>query len=235
MPEKAGQVDNLVTSSGQYGDWTQYFSGVDLTLNVRPSRGITFSGGVSTGETAADNCEVRDRLPELSTATTGTSAFGAGLAGSAVSPGAPYCRVAYGMLTQFRGFSTFMVPGIRILVSAAFQSKPGPLLAANYAVPNAVIAPRLGRDLSGNLPNMVVNLVEPGTLYGDRINQLDLRVARTFRTGRARTTVGLEAYNALNSSVVLTYSNTYAPQGPWLQPLSMMTPRFLKLTGEIDF
>ena len=235
VPEKAGQVDNLVTSSSRYGAWTQYFSGVDLTLNVRPSRGVTFSGGISTGETVADSCAVREKLPELSTAATGSSAFGAGLAGSAVGPGAPYCRVAFGLLTQFRAFSTFTVPGVDVLLSAAFQSKPGSGLAANYAVPNAVIAPRLGRDLSANIPNMVVNLVEPGTMYGDRINQLDLRVARRFRTGRSRTSVGVEVYNALNSSAVLSYTNTYVPGGAWPQPLSTLSPRFLKLVGEIDF
>ena len=88
---------------------------------------------------------------------------------------------------------------------------------------------------ANNAANMTVNLVKPGTLYGDRINQLDLRVARTFRMGRVRTTVGLEVYNALNSSAVLSYNNTYVPQGPWLQPLAILSPRFLKFTGEIDF
>ena len=34
---------------------------------------------MSTGQTVADNCDVRAHLPELATTTTGTSAFGAGL------------------------------------------------------------------------------------------------------------------------------------------------------------
>jgi len=235
LPEKAGQVDNLVMTASRHGAWTQSFDGVDLTFNVRAPGGVTFSGGITTGETVTDNCDVRESVPELSTTATGSSAFGAGLGGSVVGPGAPYCRVAFGLLTQFRGFTTFTVPRVELLVSAVFQSKPGPLLAANYAVPNAVIAARLGRNLSANAANMVVNLVEPGTMYGDRINQFDLRIGRQFRTGDARTTIGLEVYNALNSSAVLAYNNTYVPQGPWLQPLSIMTPRYLKLTGQIDF
>ena len=52
------------------------------------------------------------------------------------------------------------------------------MLAANYAAPNAAVAPSLGRNLSGNAPNVTVNLVAPGTMYGDRINQLDLRVGQ---------------------------------------------------------
>ncbi len=39
----------------------------------------------------------------------------------------------------------------------------------------------------------------------------------------------------LNSSAVLTYNNTFVPDGPWLQPLTILTPRFLKFTAEIDF
>ena len=53
-----------------------------------------------------------------------------------------------------------------------------------------------------------MNLVEPGALYGDRVNQLDFRVAKILRFGRYRTQVGLDLYNALNSSAVQTYNQT---------------------------
>jgi hypothetical protein len=235
VPESAGQVDNFVANSSAYGPWTQYFTGVDLTVNIRAWKGVTVAGGTSTGQTVADNCGVRENLPELSTNSTGTSGFGAGLSGSVVNPGNPYCHVAYGILTQLRGFSTYVVPRLDLMVSATFQSKPGPMLAANYAAPDAIIAPRLGRNLSANAPNMTVNLVKPGTMHGARINQLDLRVARTFKTGPARTTLGIDVYNALNSGTVLTYNNTFVPGGRWLQPLTILSPRFLKLTGEIAF
>ena len=58
------------------------------------------------------------------------------------------------------------------------RSDQGDTLAANWAVPNAVIAPSLGRNLSNNAPTATVNLIEPGTLYGDRVNEIDLRVAK---------------------------------------------------------
>jgi hypothetical protein len=235
VPEKAGQVDNLVADSSNFGAWTQYFNGVDVTLNVRAWKGATFAGGTSTGQTVADNCRVRANLPELSTSVVGTSAFGPGLSSAVVNPGNPYCHVAFGVLTQLRGFATYVVPKVAVMVSAIFQSKPGPMLAANYAAPNAIVAPRLGRSLSGNAANMTVNLVKPGTMYGTRINQLDLRVARTFKTGPARTSLGIDVYNALNAGTVLIYNHTFVPGGPWLQPLTNLSPRLLKLTGEIAF
>jgi hypothetical protein len=83
VPEKAGQVSNLVADSAGYGRWEQRFDGIDFAVNVRAGR-FTLAGGTSTGQTVADNCEIRANLPELSTATAGTSAFGAGLANSVV-------------------------------------------------------------------------------------------------------------------------------------------------------
>jgi hypothetical protein len=83
--------------------------------------------------------------------------------------------------------------------------------------------------------NVTVNLIEPGTLYGDRVNQLDFRLAKILRFGRTRTTAGVDLYNVLNSSTVLTYNNTFVPGGPWLQPNSILTPRLVRITAEFTF
>jgi hypothetical protein len=235
VPERAGQVDNLVTDSTRYGKWSHYFNGLDVTINARVGRDLTLAGGMSTGQTVADNCDVRAHLPELATTTTGTSAFGGGLTGSAVTTLSPYCHVAYGVATQVRGLSSFVIPRLDVLLAATFQSKPGALIAANYAVPNSAVAASLGRSLSGNAPNVTVNLVAPGSLYGDRINQLDLRVAKTLRFGRSRMLLAVDTYNVLNSSAVLTYNNTFVPDGPWLQPQTLLTSRFFRITAELDW
>jgi hypothetical protein len=42
---------------------------------------------------------------------------------------------------------------------------------------------------------VTVNLIQPGTLYGDRVNEIDLRIAKILRVGRTRTNVGLDIYN----------------------------------------
>jgi len=235
VPDKAGQVNNLVADSDKYGRWEQHFNGLDVAVNVRTASGVILLAGTSTSQTVADNCDVRARLPELATTTTGTSTFGAGLLGSAVTPASPYCHVAFGVQTQFRGLSSYSIPGVDVQLSAVYQSKPGQMLAANYAAPNAEVEASLGRSLSGNAPNITVNLLRPGTQYGDRINELDLRVAKLLRFGRARSVFALEIYNALNSSAVLTYNMAFVPGGTWLQPLTILTPRFIKLSAEIDF
>jgi len=234
VPQKSGEVSNLIADSSGYGRWYQHFSGLDATINLR-ARGLTLIGGTSTGQTVADNCDVRAHLPELATTTTGASPLGAGLSNSVVSPVSPYCHVAFSIQTQLRGLVSYLVPRLELQLSAVFQSKPGAMLAADYAVPNAVVAPMLGRNLSGNAPNVTVNLVAPGTQYGDRINQLDIRFAKIFTRGRSRTTVALDTYNALNSSAGLTYNSAFVPAGSWPQPNTVLTPRFFKITAEIEF
>ena len=54
---------------------------------------------------------------------------------------------------------------------------------------------RLDRSLVASLP---INLVSPGSMYGERLSQLDLRLARTVRLGRKKTTFQFDRYNALN-------------------------------------
>jgi hypothetical protein len=234
VPGKSGQVNNLIADSADYGVWSQYFNGVDLTANIRGGR-LTLVGGMSTGQTVSDNCGVRSRLPELSTTTMGTSPFGAGLNGSTVSAVSPYCHVASGVLTQVRTLASYLVPRADVQLSAVFQSKPGAMLAANYAAPNSAVAPSLGRNLSGNAPNVTINLVAPGTMYGDRLNQFDVRAGKSLKYGRSRTLIAVDVYNAVNSSAVLTYNNAFVPGGTWLQPQTILTPRFFRLTAEITF
>jgi hypothetical protein len=234
VPGKAGQVSNLIADSRAYGRWYEYFNGIDATINVRTG-GVTVIGGTSTGQTVADNCEVRTRLPELTTTIMGLSTLGSGLTSSTVSPVSPHCHVASGLQTQFRGLATYQVPHIGVQVAATVQSKPGAMLAANYVVPNAAVAPSLGRDLSGNAPNVTVNLLEPGTRSGDRINQLDVRVAKILRHGRTRIMAAVDIYNALNSSAGLTYNSSFVPGAPWPRPNTILTPRYVRITVEAEF
>jgi hypothetical protein len=70
-----------------------------------------------------------------------------------------------------------------------------------------------------------VNLIRAGTLYGDRLNQVDLARGEDLRFGTTKTMVGLDLYNALNSSVILTYNNAFVPNGTWLQPNTILTGR----------
>ena len=118
------------------------------------------------------------------------------------------------------GLGSYTIPKIDVLVSGTFRSDQGATLAANYTVTSAVAAQSLGRPLAGNTPNVTVNLIAPGSLYGDRVNELDLRIAKVLRFGRTRTNVGFDIFNVLNANPVLTYNAAFIPGtgAGWCRP-----------------
>jgi hypothetical protein len=109
---------------------------------------------------------------------------------------------------------------------------PGPEIYANYTATNAVIQPVLGRVLSGGVANLPVTIVEPGTMYGERLNQVDMRFGKNLRFGRMKAAVNLDVYNVFNVNTVLSLNYAYAT---WLRPTSILLARFAKIGVQFDF
>jgi hypothetical protein len=42
-------------------------------------------------------------------------------------------------------------------------------------------------------------------------------------------------YNVTNSAPVLSYNQTFVANGAWLAPTSVLQPRFMKFSAQIDF
>jgi hypothetical protein len=215
-PSLFGRTSNLMMSASHFGEQYQRYNGFLLNVSGRLRGGLNVQGGLNTGKTVTDNCAIRDALPEI----------------GALSP---YCHNDPGFVTRASGLAAYTIPKVDVAVSGTFRSDQGLPLAANYAVPAATAQQSLGRPLAGNAPNVTVNLLEPGARWGDRINEIDLRVAKILRFGRTRTNIGIDVYNVLNSSAVLTYNQTFVLGGRWLTPLQVLTPRFAKFSAQIDF
>ena len=176
---------------------------------------------------------MRAVLPEQGSGVNGANYSIAG--GSLVNP---YCRVVEPYLTQIRGLAAYVIPVVDVQISGTWSSNPGPEKAANYVVSNAVIAagPQpLGRNLSGG-SNVTVNLIQPGTLYADRRNNIDFRVAKIIRYGRTRTLVGVDVYNLTNTDVATGFNQTFSPTSTtWLTPTSIQPARYARISAQIDF
>jgi hypothetical protein len=56
--------------------------------------------------------------------------------------------------------------------------------------------------------------------FGNRVNQVDLRVTKGVRFGRYRVEAIADFYNAFNVAPILTYTTTYGPS--WLTPASIL-------------
>jgi len=226
-PDKFGRVDELVLPASDIGHRISYWHGVDVNISGRMRNGLMFQGGTSTGRSVTDTCDV---TPKLDTSTsTPPSATSASLNG----PSRRFCHVAAPFATQFKGLTSYTIPKVTVQLSATIQSVPGASLAANQVVPSATVAQTLGRPLSGNVPSVTINLVEPQTLFGDRINQVDFRVAKVLRFGHSRAQVGVDIFNLMNSNVPQGYIQTYGTT--WLRPTSVMDARFARVSGQIDF
>jgi len=221
-PEKFGvAAQPYVTLSRKYGKQRDYWQGVDLTLNARPATGILFQGGLSTGRRVEDNCDIVTKVD---------------------NPSMLYCHRTEPFLTQVKGYGSYTIPRVDVQLSATYQTKPGPLVLAVYTASNAEVAPSLGRNLAGGARNLDMHLVSPGPytttnggsgeLYGERLQQLDVRVSKLLSFGGTRTRLNLDIYNALNSSAVLDQNEAY---DVWQTPLEILVARFYKFSVQFDF
>ena len=159
----------------------------------------------------------------------------------AVNPGNPYCHSDPGFVTKLTALGSYTVPKIDVLLQRDVPQRPGgAALAANWNAPVALVSAALGRPAAVVGNTVPINLVAPGQVWGDRVNALDLRFAKILRFGRTRNTIGIDVYNVTNSNAILTYNQNFNPatttgSQAWLAPLSVLTPRFLKIGAQIDF
>jgi hypothetical protein len=233
VPEKVGQEDLYSQLSSNFGEMKENWHGVDVGVNARLRNGLTIQGGTSTGRRMQDNCAVRAALPETYSWASTTAVQTTRVTSSTGALANPYCRVVEPMQTSMRGLATYLVPKVDIQVSGTWRSDPGDMLAANYVVTSAVARPSLGRDLSSG--NVTVNLIPPGSLYADRRNNIDVRVAKIVRFGQTRTQVGVDVYNLMNTDAVTGFNNGYSPTGAWLTPTAIAPARYARINVQFDF
>jgi hypothetical protein len=227
-PAKFGQTNNFTTAESNYGDMMRRWQGIDVIANVRAMRGLTFQGGIASGSYAQDVCALKTGVPE-GTKTLSLPFYTNG-------PTDPYCSFSQPWLTQFKGLGSYEVPKVGAQVSVAIQSMPGPAIVATYNATNAVVQPSLGRVLSGGVANVPVNLIAPGTLYGERMNSFDLRVSKVLRFGGRKLSLDMDLFNMFNVDTVLVQNNSYSPTTTtWNTPQTTIAGRLIKFGGQFQF
>lgn len=234
--DRFGLVDNFVTHAKNYGrGQIERYNGVDLNVSARPRTGLTVQGGLNIGQRTFNNCAVVAEVPEALTAF-----------GIFRTPEA-FCDQASGFKTGVGALATYIVPRIDVLVSATYQNRPfaganfpsiaSESLAGNWLVTNAQVTPALGRPMAGGAPVTFVNVVEPGTMYGERLSQVDFRASKILRFGPRRVNVGVDVFNLFNTNAPFAYFQTLNPFTPatYLQPASLVSARFAKVSATFDF
>jgi Carboxypeptidase regulatory-like domain len=223
-------IQNRFTFADDYGDWTNHWSGVDITVNSRLRQGLNLQIGSSTGRAIVDNCGVVAKVPEmLNTALTNPQAFGPAyqLAGS--------CRKEESWQTQVRGFASYIIPKAEVLVSGIFRFQPNSMfgvgatpegnstgLSANYAT-----------TLNGAAAT--VNLLPPGQYFADRINQVDARFGKIVKFGRTSTNIAVDLLNLFNANTGTAFQLNYGDGSTYRNPTAILTPRFVRFNVTVDF
>lgn len=241
-PSLFGQTSNLVTNANNFGAQYQHYNGVLFNITARPSPGFTIQGGINSGKTTTNNCAVLAVLPGQS-GPLGIN--GDGLVAASTTSQTTFCNNSPGFITKLNGIASYIVPKIDVLLATTIRSDQGAPLAANWNAstagviqPAVNVAGRPGTIAGGS--TTTINLIAPGQVWGARVNEFDIRVAKVLKFGRVRSNVGIDLYNVLNSSTILTYNQTFSPtvtsgSAAWLAPTAVLTPRFLKISAQIDF
>ena len=242
-PARFGILDNFHTFTDNIGGSSNTYNGVDVSVTAR-LRDVTIQGGSSTGNVVEDECGVVEQHPEMYifAGWGGTLDFFKQFNPSLGQWPASFCRRESGWQTNLKGLASYTVPGIDVLLSATWKSVPYPgnnfpsvtsqsLGGQVLAVP--VAETNLGRPLSSGNVIEFLNIVEPGTVYGERLNQADLRLGKNLRYGRTRTMVALDIFNLFNSNTPDVYQQTYGPT--YMNPLSITVGRFFKISAQLDF
>jgi hypothetical protein len=217
-PTSFGQVRNQLTMAENFGEQTNVYNGLEFGVSGRFGQGGLLSGGVSTGQQVTDACFSYD------------------------SPDQRFCRNAppWSAQTQVKFNGAYPLPWWGIQMAATYQNITGVPYAASHTYTNAQIAPSLERNLgqcrgaatcTGTLT--IANLFEPNTLFGERIQQIDIRTNKRFQVGKMRMTAKFDVYNIMNNNVVLAVNNTYG--SAWLNPLNILSPRLFKFGIQIDY
>jgi hypothetical protein len=218
---------------------TNYWHGVDFTLNARTRWGLTFSGGTSTGRSVVDDCAITVNID---------------------SPDTRNCRDVDPFQTTLRGLASYTIPKIDVLVSGTVRSQPEVERAANLYLPNSPTSPACAPNpaacvtLQGLLGRLPTGSTATGTttialvdndhrLYsGERRTQVDMRFAKILRFGSTRADIGVDLANLLNTNYATTWENTYqysvgntGTGGSWNNPTAIFAPRFVRLNFTVSF
>jgi hypothetical protein len=208
--------DTLVTFSTLNNN---IYNGVDFGANARFGRGFFFAG-ITTERTETLNCDG-------STGATTTRDNPNGLR---------FCDNVPPFRTQFKGSAAYTMP-LDVQVSGSFRSTPGSSVSANYPVTSAIA----GRTIYGNVggtQSITVNLLEPNTLFLDRVNQMDARVGKTFRFGRFQAQGFVDIFNVLNAGTVTSVNTTYGANPAtrtWMNPTALLTGRTIRFGTQWEF
>jgi hypothetical protein len=214
-----GLVRNVRSHATNFGGVDDVFTGFDVSLNARLRAGTFLSGGINAQKRRNNTCNTPGTIAQVD------------------NPEAVFCDQTFPYRPDLKLLGSHRLPW-DVTISGTYQFTRGPNVLANWAVPNALIVPGLGRNLAaGATATKTISLIEPGTVYGENLNQLDLRLSKGLRMNRYRLRVDADLYNVFNSNWPFTLNNTFATTATstWRRPTNVLQGRLFKIGAQFDF
>jgi hypothetical protein len=228
-PNKFGQNQSVVTSASNFGNQTETYNGVDASTTMR-LKNLTVNGGWNIGNAV-----------QAGTTAGGTASASLNNCFVVNSPQQLFnCKVDVPLQNRVKFSASYLLPG-DVQVATVVQSNPGANYNANVTYTNAQIAPSLGRSLSGGAASVTLNVAPPNSLFGDRVNQMDVRAGKILKIGGKRLQANFDLYNVFNASPVVTFNSTYGTFGSatagsvYRQPTQILDGRLAKFSVQFDF
>ena len=222
---KFGQINNetYLENNAPGVNRKNWWQGADVNVNARLAGGLTLRGGAVFSTNGDDWCTYIEN-----------GYYGTGIP---EGPSMRNCKTVTPIQTELKGLGSYTIPKITVQVAGTFTSRPGPAKVANVQYTAAEIARSLGRAPSGGVQTITINAFETNEAFYESISTFDLRIAKLLRFGRMRANLGIDIFNALNSSTGQTYNGTYTTANPslWGTPTLIMPARFAKIGAQIDF
>ena len=224
---KPGSVqvpDTLFTAANNFGEQTHNWQGFDITIDGRLEN-LLIQGGLSTGATSTNNCDLIRAAPEFQ--------YNERAPGNAIAPQS-YCEANHVWLTQVKFLGSYTLP-YGVQVAATLQNQPGPARIAEVL---------FNQDVNGNpftqTANIETNVIPPGTWYGDRFSQFDLRLTKIFRAGGGtQFRVMFDLFNVFNANSVTReapgWGSAAGSGAGYLVPQVTMAGRLAKFAFQLDF
>ena len=229
----------FVTLADTYGKQTEHFDGVNVTVISRLQNGLMIQGGLGAGRVVTNDCEIVEDLPETLHQFFGANTRQFFFAARPLER----CDQNNGLRTRLQGLASYTIPKVDVLVGGTYQNLPGAGVSANANVlascPPGVTgncSTDLARGFTGAPFGRQFNTTQAGDLYVERLNQLDMRFSKIFRTAATRTAINFDLYNVLNDNSVIGENSTYNPANQhWRDVTSILLPRLFKISAQLDF
>jgi hypothetical protein len=255
---KASQLaSNLI--DGDAPDRSMKYNGYEYNFNARLTKGITIFGGGMTERMLTNTCDdgwnpnlllycdqSKNSLPfrtQFKLAGTVPVKYGVqvGVAFQSL-PGYLFGTSSQYALTGVSGpsgittnnppagaSSVWLITKTTKYGDPMYGGKVHPCVAAGLCDPLALVDPGMTQA------SLSVPLVAPMTEYGDRINQLDLNITKTFKFNRFSFQPKIDFFNLLNVSSVTNVLGLNFGTQAFKQPSVVVNGRVFQLGGMIKF